>query len=162
MPNFRDPEGGLHFLSDEDIANGGQSLLPTGSAEVSAPEEAVITLAQAQLQKMSDLTAAYAAAIAQPVSFTTSAGVTKTYQADPTSVNNLAYMRAAYPTQESLPAGFYWKSSDNSRVPFTIADMAGLAKVMGDQGFAAFDHLDAKKNAVLAATTVEQVAGVTW
>ena len=119
-------------------------------------------LADAQRAQIAVLALAYANAIAQPVSFTTAAGTTKVYQADPGSVNNLAYMRAAYPTQDVLPAAFYWKSADNTKVPFTVADMAGLAKVMADQGFAAFDHLDGKKTAVMAATTVAAVQAITW
>lgn len=34
MPYFKDQNGGVHFLSDEDIANGGEALLPVGCVEI--------------------------------------------------------------------------------------------------------------------------------
>jgi hypothetical protein len=34
MPYFKDTAGGLHFLSDADIINGGKSLMPTGCVEI--------------------------------------------------------------------------------------------------------------------------------
>lgn len=64
MPYFKDQSGGWHFLSDEDIANGGMELLPAGCSERPAAEfdawqvaqtsqkpatPAVVTMKQAQL-----------------------------------------------------------------------------------------------------------------
>lgn len=44
MPNFKDAVNGLHFLSDEDIANGGASLLPAACIQI-IDEEAARRLA---------------------------------------------------------------------------------------------------------------------
>lgn len=37
MPHFRDLTGGLHYLSDEDVANGGTALLPQGCVPCEDP-----------------------------------------------------------------------------------------------------------------------------
>lgn len=34
MPHFKAPDNSLHFLSNEDIANGGVKLLPVGSVQI--------------------------------------------------------------------------------------------------------------------------------
>lgn len=44
MPYFQAPDGTLHFLSPEDIANGGMDLLPRASSELS-DEAAAVALA---------------------------------------------------------------------------------------------------------------------
>lgn len=120
------------------------------------------TLEQAQATQLATMAAAYASAIQQPVAFTNAAGTAKTYQADPGSVSNLQNMLLAYQGTKTVPSGFYWVSEDNTQVPFTYADMEGLATTMGNQGLAAFQNLQTKKAAINAATTVAQVQTVTW
>ena len=97
-----------------------------------------------------------------PVSYTSQGGVTKTYDADTASVSNVANMQLAFAAAGTVPAGFYWVSADNTQVPFTYADIQGLAAAMGAQGFAAFATLQSKKGLVLAATTNAAVAAITW
>ena len=48
MPHFKDQTDRLYFLSDEDIANGGISLLPSGSQQIS-DEQAEVMAAQPNL-----------------------------------------------------------------------------------------------------------------
>lgn len=43
---FKDQNGGLHFLSDEDIANGGMKFLPPGCVEITDEEADAIRAAQ--------------------------------------------------------------------------------------------------------------------
>ena len=43
---FKDPKNYLHFLSDEDIANGGMALLPSDCVEITDAEAASIREAQ--------------------------------------------------------------------------------------------------------------------
>ena len=43
MPNYKDPQNKLHFLSEEDIANGGESLLPPGCVQISDAEHAELS-----------------------------------------------------------------------------------------------------------------------
>lgn len=65
MPYFKDMAGGLHFLSVEDVANGAESLLPSGCTLVSdadaeaiqnppLPPEQIVALYMAAIQKALD------------------------------------------------------------------------------------------------------------
>ncbi len=115
-----------------------------------------------QADQISLLKQSYATAIAQTVTYTSKGGVTKTYQADPGSISNLQNMLLAFQAAAAVPAGFYWVAADNTQVPFTYADMQGLAQTIGAQGAAAFQHLQTLKAKVLAATTVSAVQAITW
>jgi hypothetical protein len=128
---------------------------------VPAPTAAQL-LAQAQQAQIATLTAAYQAAIAQPVSYTSKGGVTKTYQADPQSLSNLQNSLLGFQAAGATPNGFYWVASDNTQVPFTYADLQGLAAAMLAQGWAAFQQLQTLKAHVNAATTVSAVQAVVW
>lgn len=108
------------------------------------------------------LVTSYVAAIDTSVSFTTSGAVTKTYQTDQQSLANLTNMLLAFGGTGVVPGGFYWVSEDNTQVPFTYADLQGLALAMGTMGFAAFDHLQTKKDAVLSASSAGDVYAITW
>jgi hypothetical protein len=119
-------------------------------------------LAQARSAQIATLYTAYQQAIQRPVSYTSKGGVTKTYQADSGSVSNLQNMLLAFGATQTAPSGFYWVSLDNTQVPFTYADMQGLAQTLGTQGAAAFQHLQTQKAAILAATTVSDVQAVIW
>lgn len=103
-----------------------------------------LTLA-AQVAK---LVATYETTISQPVSFTTVAGVKQTYQTDPASRQKMADMLNAYEHTGAVPTGFYWVAADNTQVPFTLADLQGLATEVGAQGWAAFQTLQNAKNAL--------------
>ena len=115
------------------------------------------TLAQAQADQIVALTASYVAAIASSVVYNG-----RTYQADPQSQNNVAQMQLAFAGSAATPAGFYWVAADNTQVPFTYADIQGLAAAMGAQGFTAFARLQTRKAAVLAAATVPAVTAIVW
>jgi hypothetical protein len=120
------------------------------------------TLPGAQAAQIGALAAAYGNAIQQPVSYTSKGGVTKTYQADQGSVANLSQMMLAFQSTQTMPNGFYWVAADNTQVPFTYADLQGLALAMGTQGAAAFQTLQTLKAQVLAATTIEAVQAISW
>ncbi len=119
-------------------------------------------LSNAQAAQNAMLFAAYQAAIAQPVSFTTAGGITKTFQADVGSVANLQASILGYAKTGATPAGFYWVAADNTQVPFIYADLQGLGEAMMTQGWTEFQHLQTQKAAVLAASTVADVQAVTW
>ncbi len=121
-----------------------------------------LPLATAQTNKVQSLAQTYQSAIQQPVSYTSKGGVTKTYQADPQSVANLTQMLLAFQAAAATPSGFYWVAADNTQVPFTYADMQGLAAAFGAQGAAAFQHLQTLKTEVNAATTTSAVQAITW
>ena len=128
----------------------------------SPPTATVPTLGQAQAAQLAVMAQAYQTAISQNVTFTTAGAVTKAFQADPASLANVQYMLAAYTANGAVPTGFYWLSADDTQVPFTLADLQGVAKAMGDQGWAAFQNLQNRKAAILAASTVAAVQSVVW
>ena len=123
---------------------------------------AAVLLAQAQAAQVAVLAAAYSAATQATVSYTSKAGVTKTYQADQQSVYNLQASLSGAAAAQATPAGFYWVSLDNTQVPFTYADLQGLAQVIWLQAQAAFQRLQVAKAAVAAATTPAAVAAVVF
>lgn len=133
--------------------------LPNGFALTPPPP----TLAKAQTTQVVLLTKAYSNAIQQAVSYTSKGGVTEIYQATTQSVSNLTQMLLAFSAAQTVPTGFYWVAADNSQVPFTYADMQGLAAVFGVQGAAAFQVLQTLKAQVNAANqTVAGVQAVVW
>ncbi|MCM8595122.1 DUF4376 domain-containing protein [Accumulibacter sp.] len=135
--------------------------MQSGQLVACSPQD-LLTLAEAKAQQIGVLAASYQSAILQPVTFTSQAGVAKSYQSDPQTVANLQAMIAAFTSAKATPTGFYWVAADNSQVPFSFADLLGLAAALGAQGWSAFQHLQTQKAAVLAASTVAAVLSVTW
>lgn len=119
-------------------------------------------LEAAQSSQIASLTYAYQSATQQPVSFSTSAGVSKTFQADSNSQSVLLLATTGYNLQGATPDGFYWVASDNSKVPFVLDDLKGLYGVMLSQGNAAFQKLQDLKASVRSAKTVSAVQEVVW
>ncbi len=119
-------------------------------------------LSQAQTAQITMLTQAYGAAIQQPVSYTSKGGVTKTYQADPGSLSNLQNAIFGFQGAGATPNGFYWVSADNTQVPFTFADLQGLAAALLAQGWAEFQKLQTLKAEVMAATSASAVQAIVW
>lgn len=162
MKNFKKSDGSIWAFESD----GSQDKLITADmTPISDADLAALrapTLDQAQASQIAALTADYAAAIAQPVSYTSKAGVVKTYQADPDSTNKLVQMLLACSGAQATPAGFYWLSADNVQVPFEYADLQGLAAAMGAQGFPAFAHLQTLKAEVRAASDSAAVAAIVW
>ncbi len=132
------------------------------AANLALTPSPAVALSQAQAAQNALLTAAYQAAIAQPVSYTSAGGVTQTYQADAGSVSNLKDAELGCRKAGATPSGFYWVAADNTQVPFSYADLLGLAAAMIAPGIAAFQHLQAQKAAVRAALTVAAVQVITW
>jgi hypothetical protein len=167
MPYFKDHQGDLHYLSDQDIANGGEMYLPSGctpitDAQADAIQNPPMTLAQAQAAQTAAMYAAYQNAITQAVSFTTAGTVTKTFQADTGSQMVLMQATQGYMAAGLVPTGFYWVAADNTQVPFTLADLTGLYAAMLAQGWTAFQNLQTRKAAIRAATTVAAVQAIAW
>jgi len=88
--------------------------------------------------------------------------VAQTYQADAGSIANCTAAMLGSQASQTTPTGFYWLAADNTHVPFTYADLQGLAAAFLAQGAPAFIHLQTQKAAVRAATTVAAASGVTW
>jgi hypothetical protein len=130
-------------------------------APPTAPTSAQL-LASAQAAQMATIMSAYQAAISDPVSFTTSGGMTKAFQADPDSQTILMAATQGYTLAGAVPSGFYWVSADNAEVPFTLADLSGLYAATLAQGWSAFQKKQTLKAQIAAATTVATVQAITW
>jgi hypothetical protein len=158
------PPIGLSLLEVPDQATMLQTCEPGWAVingTLTAPTAAKL-LAQAQQAQIATLAMAYQAAIVQPASYTSKGGVTKTYQADPGSLSNLQNTLLGLQAAGATPSGFYWVAADNTQVPFTYADLQGLAAALLAQGWAAFQKLQTLKSEVNAATTVSAVQAVVW
>jgi hypothetical protein len=122
---------------------------------------AATLLATAQAQQNALNHASYLQAIQGPVSFTSAGGITAMYQADPQSIANLYASLATWQLKGAAPSGFYWKAADNSKVPFTYADLQGLAQAMGEPGEAAWVKWEGLK-ADVAAASLSTVSSFVW
>lgn len=112
---------------------------------------------------MQRIQAAYTAASQASVSYTSVGGVTQLYQADVArSVQNLNGQLGAYQATQATPDGYYWVAEDNTRVPFTYADLQGLYAAIGAAAFHAFDVWQDLKAALRDATTAEEVNAIAW
>ena len=121
-----------------------------------------LPLALAQSNQRELIESAYAAAVTANISFTTGGGVTKIYQADTDSQSSLKDALIGFTPSGATPSGFYWRSLDNTNVPFTLADLQGLAQAMIGQGWAAFQKRINLLAQIAAATTTSQVESITW
>jgi hypothetical protein len=148
------------FDTPEEAPEGATEITETEFSQIATAT--VLTLEQVQATQIAALTASYAAAIQQPVSYTSKGGITKTYQASTASVDNLTQMLLAFQASQTVPEGFYWVSEDNTQVSFTYADMQALANALGTQGAAMFVQLQTLKGQVNAATDVAAVQAVVW
>ena len=121
-----------------------------------------LPLALAQSNQRELIESAYAAAVTANISFTTGGGVTKIYQADTDSQSSLKDALIGFTPAGATPSGFYWRPLDNTNVPFTLADLQGLAQAMISQGWAAFQKRISLLEQVAAATTTSQVEAIMW
>lgn len=161
MHYYQAPDKSIHSLDDVAF----EYLLPAGSIQITPAQYTQLsapTLAQAQDAQRVLLESAYAAAASAPVSVTTAGKVTASFQADAGSVANVQATLLGLSATQATPTGFFWVAADNSQVPFTYADIQGLAAAMLAQGWASFKRLQVAKAAVRAATTVAAVQAVTF
>ncbi|WP_345815291.1 DUF4376 domain-containing protein [Paraburkholderia sp. PREW-6R] len=147
-PDNSDPD----MVVCADTANNAWIVRPWTAEELAAVRSARKAILQAE----------YNAALTAPVSFTNAAGITSVYQADEVSQSNLLKMLMVFRPTETTPAGFFWVAADNSQVPFTYADMQGLALAIATPGIANFARLQSLKAAVDSAATLTAIQAVTW
>lgn len=166
--NMAMPSDAVEISADTHAAllasqSAGQVIQPDQNGNPQAVSAASLrTLGQAQDLQVNLLESAYAAAITQPVAFTTAAGQTQTFDADAAAQGNLLIATQGYGLVGSTPAGFYWVAVDNAQVPFTLEDLKVLYAAMLAQGWTAFQNLQAKKQSVRAAMTIEAAQAVTF
>lgn len=138
------------------LQNPGWTVKGGALVEPPPPDPAQILVA-AQRARIAILSAAYVDAVSAPVTYGA-----HTFQADPQSVANLQAMLTAFAPTKTAPEGFYWLAADNTQVPFTYADIEGLAQAIGVQAFAAFQKLQTLKAQVRAAADVATVNNISW
>jgi hypothetical protein len=121
------------------------------------------SLSDVMAGKIAELEEAYSSAMQTSVEFITAAGVTATFQADRTSQELLLKATTGFGIYGATNPGFYWLAEDNTKVPFTLADLSGLYLVMLMQGGAAFQRLQDKKDLVRReGVTIAEVQAVVW
>ena len=137
-----------------------QAYAPSNGEIVSAPS--AVLLAQAQTAQKALVTQGYNTAIIAPISFTDTAGVADTYQADSTSQQYLARAVTGYRIAGGVPAGFYWRSATNQNNAFTLADLEGLYTAILARAEEDYQQLQTLKAQINAATTASAVAAIVW
>ncbi|VVE07750.1 DUF4376 domain-containing protein [Pandoraea terrigena] len=126
------------------------------------------TLSEAQKSQNALIDSTYLTATQLDVTYTTGAGVTKTYQADcggATGLDSQSVLLKAvtgYGLAGAVPPDFIWKSADNTLVAFTLDDLKGLYSVMLAQGSAAFAKRATLKASIAAAKTIDAVERIIW
>jgi len=86
----------------------------------------------------------------------------KQIDADPVSCQRItvAASTAQMALSASVPYALEWSCADNSRLALDAMGVLGMMQALGSHGLAVHLHARGLKTAVLAATTVEQVAAV--
>ncbi len=158
------PQSAAYFFDDSVASQSAEitANLANGWTDVTTTWAPANVMADALAAKLAEFETAYAAAIVADVSYTSVAGVAKMYQADAQSVSNLQATINGCAKAQATPSGFYWVASDNTRVPFSYADLLALAEVIFMHGAIAFQRLQAAKNAAKAATTYVALSAVQW
>jgi hypothetical protein len=133
-----------------------------GTLTLDQVQLAVYGLPMIQSMQIDGVVAGMETANAVPVSYTSVGGVTETFQVDPNSQNLIIGSLAGWGKSQTVPAGFYWVALDNVQVPFTYADLQGLAEAMLNQNATNFTAYQNLKTQILAATTVLAVQAITW
>lgn len=140
------------FDAPDDVAHATHEF--DGAVVVAKPPK---PLAQVQAEKLAEIDRAYDAAVQQPVAY-----MGTTFQADYDSQATLTKTLTALTPLGAVPPGFSWWDADNNAVPMTLAELAGLAAMMLNQGWVAFQNKQAKKQAARDAQTVDDVNAVVW
>ncbi len=119
------------------------------------------TLPQVQSIQKQAIQADFQATITAPLTFTTAAGVTNTFPADPETIS--LHVEMITSLGGLVPAGFYLVAVDGvTQVAFTGTDWTNFRTAMGNRGWAAKQHLDVLISQVNSATTIDAVKSVAW
>jgi hypothetical protein len=137
--NYKDINGGLHYLSAEDVANGGEKLLPAGSTKITQaqadlianpPKSAAQLLAEAQAVAYNAIDAQAGATRSKYI--TTVPGQSETYMSKATDAS--AYKAAGYPFA-SL-ASYVWVQAEAVAIN-GVSPTSAQAKAAADSILAA-------------------------
>lgn len=163
MSFFQDDTGGIHFLSDEDVAAGGLALLPLGCTEVTEEQASAALAPSLAVLKAAASDAVDVAWLAANQSTFEFAG--HSIQADQVSRSNIDGTASYVALWNALPPDFpgFWKAADNTHIPMTdIATFKAMVAAMVATGIANFAHAQERKAAIQAATTKAALAAISW
>ena len=82
----------------------------------------------------------------------------KTWKADRDSQQLLAAVLSV----GSVPEGMYWRDTTETQNPMSFSDLQALAGAILVRGLLVDSNLAAKKAAVEAATTIEEIDAIVW
>lgn len=121
----------------------------------SAPPQPLITLLQAQADRLAFIESSYAAAVSADISY-----MGTTFQADAHSQTLITSVLVAL--GDTSPPGFTWWSQDNTGIQMTNADLQGLAQAILLRGQPLFAKKQTLKAAVRGAIDIQSVEEITW
>lgn len=94
----------------------------------------------------------------EDINFTTKAGIVKDYQTGKSTLDSLSIALVINP----LPDNFYWVSSDNTKVPFTLEDLQGLYNTIYTRDWVLFQKFQDLKQKVRDETNILNVPKIVW
>lgn len=119
------------------------------------------TLEEAQKLQIIAIHKDYFASTARPILFKTDAGIEKEYQTGTRSLDALKSAIAAFGVT-GTPDGYYWKSLDNTKVPFTGNDLNDLFSTITYRTFLDYDRYGKLKDDVRSTKNIEDVLKFKW
>ena len=114
-----------------------------------------LPFSEVQSAQLALMDTSYNAANTQPIPY-----MGTTFQADKDSQDLIASVITA--CGGSLPDGFVWYDSNNLPQPMSFAQLQGLAATILMRGQPLFYQKQARKAAIRAATSAQQVEAITW
>ena len=152
--------GGFHELDIAKYVQDGGDIKPEYS------DEDILNFKKGN--KKQEIDAAKAQALVAGVEYTKNRKK-YVFQSDDYTRNMLTSTAAAFkdpsendPTKQDLPSNFVWISMDNQQVPFTIQDVRALGLVMAQHVQTCTFKARKLKDAISAATSVEQLDAIQW
>lgn len=157
---FKSPENTLHFLSDEDIVNGGKAYLPVGCVEISDAEAGALHAPSLEQIKDRQLATINAARDRREEAGFPYRG--KVLDSTPRSVQRIT--AAALAAQAILASGksysVDWTCADNSTLTLDAAGIIGMPVALAQHAAALHDHARSLKAAVDAADSEAALAAI--
>ena len=146
-----------------DVNNADQLEIVNGAIQiVSSSTQLATTLASAQADQITLLYGAttdpantsFNSSMNQDVTITTAGGVTKAFQATEHAQSMVAKSLTNCSAAGTVPTGFYWVATDNTQVPFTLADLKTLAASIFAQSWAVFQKMQNYKDTIMGVTSM--------
>lgn len=154
------------IISEDELEITGYTVLeheavPPQNALFARPEK---TIAMLKVERRNALEGDYRTANTQDIRYESEGGVIRLFQTNVTSLDSLAQALSAYSYNESVPAGYFWRSSDNFNVPFTYVDLQQLNLAIETRQFSYFTELTSLKDFLFSedVETAEDISEVIW